>query len=704
MADNGSPIKTDGSLNFQGGVDSLKPTTVATQANPNGLRRDQLAWLVNGTVRDGGIEPRAGWNQLYKIVDALSPALVGTIGYQGGFLYRPLSANPYHILSIGGRIYKADPDTGAPVDLSAQFNLTNPKTNDHAYFVQGEQFLVIQAGDGVTLPLFWDGTTLRRSNGLVPPNAPGAGPTIFDTKNQPSYVVPITGGTVTLTWNALPPQGSTVYFQNHGTTLGASAQYILTTVAGNVGTFTLLSSNTTAFPVSATSLDLVLVSTATPPAKVSELPAGYAMDYYMGRLWYVFGDQQTYTAGDIVGNTSSGTQAYNFRDSILKVTENPLALGGDGFHIPSDGGNIRALTHTANLDASLGQGLLYVSTRRQIYSLKVPVSRTDWTNANSSNLPLQTVVQITNGATGDRCVVPVNGDLYYQSLEPAIRSLIIATRYFGQPGNTPISNAENRILQFNDRALLSFATGIEFNNRMLQSALPRRISQGVVHDAILPLDFTPLNEPKPALASVWEGHYEGLQILQLFTADFGGLQRAFAVVVSRVDNGIWLWELTQAQLNETDDKRITWQIEFAAFNWGDDFSMKKLQGGELWIDRLFGTVEFNLEYRPDGWSCYIPWLQWKECSSRDCQENIPSICPAPLQYPQPLPKNGLGYRQTIGFPRPATICDTQMGRPSDECHQTQCRLTIKGTCRVRGFFLHASEFKRAMYVNVPCAR
>jgi hypothetical protein len=703
MADNGSPIKTDGSLNFQGGVDSLKPTTVATQANPNGLRRDQLAWLINGSVRDGGIEPRAAWLQLYKLIGILDPALVSTIGYQGGFLYRPLDGNPYFIFSVGGVIYKALPDGSAPTNLSAASGLKNPTNVDHGYFCQGEQFLVIQAGDGVTLPLFWDGTTLRRSNGLIPNSSPNSGPQIISTNNQPSFVVPALGGTLALNWTTTPPVGSTVVIQNHGTTL-QTGQFLVNTVAGTLVTMTMTSANNAAYAVSAANQDLVLITVATAPPKVSELPAGYAMDYYMQRIWYVFGDQRTYTAGDIVGNTSSGTKPYNFTDSILKVTENPLALGGDGFHIPSDGGNIRALAHTANLDASLGQGLLYISTRKQIYSLKVPVSRADWINANSTNAPLQTVVQLTNGATGDRCVVPVNGDLYYQALEPSVRSLIIATRYFGQPGNTPISNPENRIIQFNDRALLSFATGIEFNNRMLQSALPRRISQGVVHDAILPLDFTPLNEPKSNLASVWEGHYEGLQVLQMFTADFGGLQRAFAIIVSSVDGGIWLWEFTQAGLVETDDKRITWQIEFPAFNWGDDFSMKKLQGGELWIDRLSGTVEFTLEYRPDGYSCYIPWIAWKECSARDCQENIPPICPAPLQYPVPLKQQGLGYRQTIGFPNPPTICDTQMDRPSNEAHQFQCRLTIKGSCRVRGFFLHASEFKRGMYVNVPCAR
>src|SRR6516162_4881281 len=197
MADNGSPILTDGSLNFQGGVDSLKPTTVATQANPHGLARNELAWLINATVRDGGISPRAGLESIYKLVDQADPALVGTTGYQGGFLYKPLGGNPYLIFSVGGVIYQADPASSAPINLSKKFGLSNPPNVARAFFCQGERFLVIQAGDGVTLPLFWDGVTLRRSNGIIPPTAAASGPQVIDTRNQPSFVIPATGGTLT---------------------------------------------------------------------------------------------------------------------------------------------------------------------------------------------------------------------------------------------------------------------------------------------------------------------------------------------------------------------------------------------------------------------------------------------------------------------------------------------------------------------------
>lgn len=698
MSNPDSPVMVDGSISWEAGVNSIKPTTIASAHNPGGLARNELAWLVNGTVRNGGISPRSGWQPIFKIEDwTPQMAAMGSYnGYQGGFLYDPSGSNkaptvtgantvtlktianpsavatmvpfapqplfppgiassfaipavgatvvattvlpyggsigqqfnfvgsgtlifevtaftsqvitpapvvglgtPYLIASIGGQIWMADPNGAGPVNLSTLSGLSNPPNVEHAYFCQGESFLVIQAGDGVTLPLFWDGVTLRRSKGL-----PG-----------------------------------------------------------------------------------------------SELPAAYAMVYYMQRIWYAYGDLKTYVAGDIVGNKFSGTAAYNFTDSILKVTENPLAIGGDGFRLPSNAGNIRALAYPNNINASLGQGQLYIFTRKQVYALTVPVSRADWIAANSNNQPLQTVVQITNGSTGDRSIAAISGDLYYQTLQPAVASLVNAVRYFQQPGNIPISAPENRIIQYDDRSLLSLATGIEFDNRLIESALPKRLPQGVVHSAVLPLDFEPVSQPGSGAIPVWEGHLEGLDILQMFVGDFGGLQRAFALVVSRNDGSYFLWEITQRSLTENGDNRIVWQIETPAFTFGTEFELKKLVAGELWFDRLSGTAEIFVEYRTDGQACWTKWHAFKECSARDCLELIPPCLPP--TYPPP-PALGQGYRDSITLPKPPESCDFQMGRPSTIGHQFQLRITIHGSLRMRGIFIHGTKVERKLYAKLTC--
>lgn len=580
---------TDGQLNWAGGVDSGRVPTIASEIYPEGLGRNQLAWLTNGTVRGGGITPRYGWK---KIVEGAPWSGI----FQGAAMYEPDFANPYIMLCIGGRTYLVRTDLNNQVQDITDASTLMPPAQDQFFFCQGEQFMVIQAGDFLTNPLFWDGQHLTRSAGL----------------------------------------------------------------------------------------------TGTP----REIPAAGPMDYYAGRLWYAQG--RKYTAGDIVGGPS-GRLMYNFRDSILRVTENPLAIGGDGFSVPTNAGNIRALKHTANLDTALGQGPLYVFTRRAIYASQPPVTRALWIAANADTPPIQTVAQLRYGTYGDRSVVSENGDLFYQSTD-GIRSLFIAIRYFQQWGNTPISRNENRVINYNDRALMRFASGIDFDNRLLQTALPVQTPVGVVFQGIIPLDFDLISSFGKKDPPAWEGMLEGLDVLQLVEGDFGGLQRAFAIVVSRKTGEIEVWELTASERFENGDNRNTMVIDFPAFTWNNLTELKRLQSAELWIDRLFGTVEFKAYYRPDQNPCWFLWHAWKECASRSpCEDLGGGPC---LDYP--TQQYCEQFRPSIVLPEPTPFQDMTIFRPTTWGYQFQVRLVIHGWCRIRGLLVHALEQEVPPFEGMNC--
>lgn len=600
----------DGSQDFSGGIDSSKVTTISSESNPNGLDRNQLAYLINGNLRDGAIQTRTGWKYLKTLASA------GSL-YQGGMMYEPENENPYLLLSLSGHILQVPCSPDADTDLSEAFGLFNPPAERQAFFCQGEQFAVIQAGDYLTaalghetLPLFWDGSILRRSKGITNP-----------------AVAPGTPG-------------------------------------------------------------------------VNEIPAAGPMDYYMGRLWYA--QARVYSAGDIVKGTS-GTLPYEFRDAILNVTESPLCIGGDGFVVPSNAGNIRALRHSANLDTALGQGQLFIFTQKSIYSLDVPIDRTAWLATNNNSQPLQKVVQITNGAVGDRSVVSVNGDLFFQSLEPGIRSLITAIRYFNQWGNTPISSNLERLLNFQDRALMRLSTGIEWNNRLIMGMRPVQTDAGVAHQALVSLDFSPVSGFAKKLPPCWEGHWEGIKALQLFSSTFGGLQRAFAVIVSDVDGSIQLWELTDFERKDISiqgDSRVTMVIEFPAFNFGNPFELKKLVTAELWLDKMIGTVDFYMEYRPDADACWHFWHRWQLCTQKDCSED--PLHPCDISYPYVETPFCEMDKTTITLPKPPNSCQSSNGRPAYQGYQFQTRLTIKGWARVRGMLLHAEKMDKPLYANIAC--
>ena len=304
----------------------------------------------------------------------------------------------------------------------------------------------------------------------------------------------------------------------------------------------------------------------------------------------------------------------------------------------------------------------------------MPTTRTDWINADAQNRPQQTVIQLVNGAVGDRCVVPVNGDLFYQAFEPSIRSLLSAVRNFGdgQWGNTPISQNEERALQFNDRALMRFSSGIEFNNRILMAALPTLAADGinVIHQGILPLDFDTVTNLEEKKKPVWEGIYDGLQILQLFTGDFGGLPRAFAVNISDDDGSINVWELTTDQRMQNGDNRVTWSVEFPAYTFatsGYEYRLKQLNGGEVWIDKLAGTVEMDFYYRADAEPCWRWWFHHQICAAR-CED----IEGALTAYPCDPCREG--YVFTVAFPEPGAVCNQMGVRPTTQGYQFQVKV------------------------------
>lgn len=707
--DNGVAI-VDGSIDFAGGVNSYVTTTIASDRNPNGLQRNQVSWMNNATVRGGGITQRPGMQKRGNLpADA-----VGL--YQGKFMYEPSSADPYEIMAIGGHIWKINVDDPANgQDLSALFNVYLPADIERYFFCQAEQFLVIQCGDLLHLPLFWDGSILRRSLGLsgmgLNPALYGDGSHVygnFSFTSTAGFTFPAIGANkviATTDTSHVGAVGTHVFMFNAYTFTPSTG--VLTSYVAIVASWQIVN------VIPNTSVELTLLGTSQPgitygnsvnfwtlvdeptvfTAGTPELPPAGPMDYYMGRLWYA--QNRQYAAGDIVGGPK-GTQAYNFRDSVLKVTENPLALGGDGFTVPTNSGNIRALKHSANINTQLGQGQLYIFTRRSVYALTVPVTRNDWIAADNNKQPLQTVVQLTNGAVNDRSVTAQNGDLFFQSLEPSIRSLITAIRYYDQWGNVPISINEDRILRFNDRGLMQFSSGLSFDNRMLQTVLPFQTPVGVAHKAIIPLNFDVVSTLEKKLPPVWEGMYEGLNYLELSSGDFGGRPRAFTTVWSERERNMQLWEITTSDRFEGDDNRVTWYIEFPAYTFNDEFMLKKLLSAELWLDRLYGNVDFAMDYRVDGDPCWYPWNRWQLCTARNSCEDVHNPnCLYPTQYSE-------SFRQTINMPKPPEVCQTVSKRPAYIGYQFQPRLTIHGFCRIRGILLKATEFKESMYNNLVC--
>ena len=763
MASESQSRITTGQISFSGGIDSGKVPSLANEANPNGLRPDQLAWSNNVTLRESGIRPRPGFKYLCTLPEN------GL--FQGASIYEPDDDYPYIVTSIAGKIYRVRVDTDNSVQNIGISGDDNPPTPTRAYFCQGEQFLVIQAGDYTTLPLFWDGVSMVRSRGLqaLPLSgasfvAPAIGDAVKVTLGAPyagepnqifqigayryqqiSYNQRYTVSTLANgTWPSVPespagqafsiPAGATIRLLSDGSIQGLS---LVTPITGtmdasgppfnSVGTSTGYFNSSTlsavgydytigsfVFPngaqVDEFRLELTANFLAAPGANEvwlvniddprvgetitvdnaqSQLPAGGPMDYYMGRLWVASGRE--YVAGDIVGLDTSGTGQYQFRDSILCMTENTYTSGGGAFIVPSNAGPITALAHPANVDSALGEGALKVFTRKAIYSVTVSPDRADWVDLQT---PLQRVEQINYGAWSDRSVIPVNGDLFYRSVD-GVRSLIEAVRYFQQWGNTPVSTEMQLAIESDDKAYIDFTSSIVFNNRLLMTCQPYQATYGVASKGIMSMDFAPLSRMSQKLPPSWESVWEGLSILQLIKADFGGNERAFAIVESSLSGNLEVWEITDAEEQDNGrlgENRIVWSVETPSFDFNRPFNRKRLEGLEIWADQMSGRCEFKVEYRNDQNPCWQFWFYWVQCAARNnCEYDGDTTCEYATQT------YSKQYRIPMSLPRPASAQDPSSTRPTDIGSSFQLRISVKGFCRIRGFKLHASPFDSQLY-------
>jgi len=110
-------------------------------------------------------------------------------------------------------------------------------------------------------------------------------------------------------------------------------------------------------------------------------------------------------------------------------------------------------------------------------------------------------------------------------------------------------------------------------------------------------------------------------------------------------------------------------------------------------------VQFMVEYKVDQNPCWLLWHTWKECSAKDCREDTAQVfCPA-----YPVQSYCDGYRATMSLPTPPSQCDSSNDRPTAEGYQFQVRITIKGSCRLRGLRIYALPRAKAPYSNLVCA-
>lgn len=357
---------------------------------------------------------------------------------------------------------------------------------------------------------------------------------------------------------------------------------------------------------------------------VPELPAGRMGCYGMGRNWFSLTNGINYEAGDIVGG-GSGTAAYNFRDAVLRTTENDFLTNGGTFSLPGTGDIITAMVFPPVLDTSLGVGSLQIFTPFSVYANNAPADRTTWANLT---WPIQTESLKDQGALAQNSTVVVNSDVFFRS-DFNLCSLVLARRQFqlNQWGNKPIADEMQRILELDNQSLLPFGSAVSFDNRYLSACVGNTSQQGVFNSGVIALNFDPLSSLRTNDPPAWEGAWSGINVMQLVTGRVNGMRRCFAFSYNVTKAQIELYELLgeapalQAKVYNDQTAAgsvpIGWFFETPILFNEDKHPLTELiqlRDGEIQISNIVGTVTLKIFYKPDYYPCWTLWRQLTVCA------------------------------------------------------------------------------------------
>lgn len=629
---------------------------------PEYLENNTAAFILNGTVRAAYLHNRPAYRNIRLTFpdDATRLAFTGGLFQEAQFYKPDNNGTEYLLTAISGRLYKILPDAlgnATVTDVTGGF--PQSPTAPQNWMWQAEEFMIWN--DGINLPVFYDGTITRRSLGqsgplaiqttkVTPPVAPGL--FTMDVSTTANLVIGMTlligpGGGRLIVNNILGPTQITAQNVTMDPTL-----FYLNNKLFNADTF----------------------------GSPAELPVGRMGVYGMGRVWMSLANGKDFIAGDIVDGPS-GTLPYNFRDSVLKVTENDFLVGGGIFTIPGSTGDIRAMIFVAQLDQMLGQGPLLVYTPTTVFSVNSPVDRLTWQTLTN---PILTESLAAGGGLSQWSTVNANSDTISRDLV-GIRSLIMARRDFQSHGNTPISREVERVINQDNQSLLAFSSAVVFDNRLLMTTRPIQGTHGVYHLGLIALNFDPVSTLRGKLPEVYDGAWTGLNTFKLVTGVFSSISRTYVFNFNSGTNEIELWEIMQSAekilIADNGTTPITFEFESAQLFDSDERKpserqLKRLINGEFYIEDLIGTIQYQVFYKPEAWPCWVPWFQGSECADMTVVNS----------QPQFRPRIGLG--EPSGIP-----CDQTNNRPLREGFNFQVRFVITGHCRFMG--------ARFMAVTVP---
>lgn len=403
----------------------------------------------------------------------------------------------------------------------------------------------------------------------------------------------------------------------------------------------------------------------------NQVPVGRQMAYINNRLFVVSPDGRQIYPGDL---------AYQTPTSVLEFTEINLSPidGGGPLGIPIEAGIINGIIATAQTDTQAGQGTLLVASEGAVTSINPITQRSQW-----YSIQLQNIALVGNGYSSNGLAI-VNGDVWGRSVD-GYRSFIMARREFSSWGNTPQSREVTRFLQYDDNALLEFSQCVYFDNRILMTVNPVPIENGCYHNGIIALNFDNISSLTSKSSPAYDGLWTGIKPYGFCKGMFGKKERCFSFCRNGDCNS--LWEITKEYGDDNDVTRIQSFFESKSLNFQEAIILKQLDTCEVYVDNVWGNVDFNLKYKPDQFPCWTDWKSWSECSAKTDCDNVgflDGVCKEPTF-------SELQYRPRMNTGQPTIVSNPIDGSIMSQAFEFQLKLTWTGSARIRMLRLFANN-------------
>lgn len=138
-----------------------------------------------------------------------------------------------------------------------------------------------------------------------------------------------------------------------------------------------------------------------------------------------------------------------------------------------------------------------------------------------------------------------------------------------------------------------------------------------------------------------------------------------------------IWEISKDSpfdILGNEKKRIQSKLWTRSFTHSGPFTLKSLALGQFWVDKVIGTVNWNVSYRPNQYPCFFEWKSGQICAEYEsCEETCPT---AMTRHP--------GYKTDIRMGPPTPQCLEVGENQSDKGYEFQWLIEWEGHMRIRG--------------------